>query len=173
MEISSIIQGTNLVEIINSTSNSSSVKRINEVNLKFDAKNFEKYFSSDQKAVTVTENSESYSNPAVYNYQFQTNTPASKIISTTKPFNEANKINNYEDTESEDDDSNDSYVYEQTEEISNTKTGSGYYIIINGPVDMPENNLLEKFTTEIQKRINKTYHLEYFREPGTLVDLVF
>ena len=56
MEITSIIQGTNLVEIVNSVSNSGNSKKINEIDLKFNVENFEKYISPDQKNVAVSEN---------------------------------------------------------------------------------------------------------------------
>jgi hypothetical protein len=172
MEISSIIKNPSLVEIANSTSNSSSVKKINEVDLRFDSTNFDKYYSPDQKAAAITDNPESYSNPATYNYQLQTNSPASRINTNVKLFNEKGKINDYEVLDYEDDDSNNDYSYEITDTTSSKKTGLGYYFVINGPVNSQENNLLNNYTTEFQKKINKTYHLNNFREPGTLVNLV-
>ena len=132
-----------------------------------------KDLSSDYKSAVVTENYDNYSDPAFYNYQLQTDSPASRINTNIKLFNETNKTNNCQVTSSNDDDSGYVYSYEQTEELNSTKTGSGYYFVFTGPMNNRKNNLFKKFETDFQNRINKTYHLDNFREPGTLVNLVF
>jgi|GEM_PF-2649623 hypothetical protein len=172
MQLNSINPNTNLVEIINSASNVSGVKKINEADFTSDFKNFENSSSLNYKAVVLNEELNQSANSAVYSLKLNPQAPAAQISKANKTFLEAAKANYFQidDTEDESTGSIGNYL---PEKIENNKKGSGFYIVIGGRDNFPSTKLLKNFTSEFQKRINKTYHLGFEREPGTLVDLVF
>lgn len=172
MQLNSINPNTNLVEIVNSVSNVSGVKKINEAEFKSDLKNFEKSSSLNYKAVVLNEDLNQSVNAAVYSLKLNPQAPAAQISKANKTFLEAAKANHFQidDTEDESTESIGNYL---PEKIESNKKRSGFYIVIGGRDNFQSSKLIKNFTSEFQKRINKTYHLGFEREPGTLVDLVF
>lgn len=171
MQLNSLSPNSNLVEIISSAVNLSGVKKINEADFKSDFRNFEKSSSGNYHAVVLNEDTNQSVNAAVYSLKLNPQAPAAQISKANKTFLEAAKAN-YLGIENAEEDSTESLANYLPEKIESNKKGSGFYIVFGGRDNFPSSKLIKNFTSEFQKRINKTYHLGFEREPGTLVDLV-
>lgn len=151
-------------EYLDAKINSFSIKNINEIKKEIDYNTFLKNLSDDKKFAIVTEKADE----DLKNHnelRFQEYTPVARPLESSTIFNETKKVkrtrkNFYRHYYSE----------EETQKSVESKNEKGFYIIIDGMIFQPEKKNEE--LSYIQKRINKIYHLNYARDPGTLVNVI-
>ena len=148
------------------------VRKNNSLKLDQNKKSFLESAAKDVKNTIVSEKLEESQSIQDYNLRLQQNTPAAKLLNTTKAFNETNKnekINYKKDSENfieltETDD---------YEKVRNSSGSEGYYIVINElKTDTSKKNKLMNSLDRWRERINSTYHLGLQKQPGTLVNLI-
>lgn len=156
---------------INSSTDGSGVRKLNETKFQNEEKTYLKYSTQDMRNIKVSEKMDENNTIKDYNVPLQQNTPASKLLRIIKSFNETNKI--YETNDDED------YTdFEELDESSepNLKADAskeiGFYVVIDDNKSNRDVKKIKKPLDLWRGRINKTYHLGFMKEPGTLVNVV-
>jgi hypothetical protein len=134
-----------------------------------DVNSFEKQLSEEAKSTVVSEQQNSYTNPASFNYQYQNNVPV--LSTTSQTYNETAKapVSN-EDSSAKDESENYDYYVKEGAEKSNP-TSLGYYIIDNSLNSASGAKTSQKLSSPMQDRLNKIYNLNFSIEPGTIVNV--
>lgn len=159
-----------IVEIIQSGASHNYIRKVIEVDVKKDFGEYEKNVSRENKNYTAAENPRPEQNINAYNYTLSPYSPATKSTNAGRVHNE--RFKNYEESLDSADETYD-IVEEEQGNIPAELHGKGFYFIVNTPGKKFGQTFLKEFSSEVQKRIKKAYHVGYNREPGTLVDLVF
>ncbi len=169
MQINPVNMNANFVEMV-SSAQMNTIRRINETNLDNSYKAFEKAIRN-QTNIVSSEKLETTPSIQEYNLRLQANAQLSNPNNANKIFNELKtgnvkfskgvqryKIENF-DTEEE-----------NNEE---TKTGTGYYVVLNREENGSALNQIKNHTNSLYEKIREAYRLGFKKEPGTLVNLVF
>lgn len=171
MSVTAVNTNPIYADYVNSFSDTNSVRRVNEIKLQQDEKTFIKYTPQDRKDTIVSEKLDEKDSGTNYNFQFQSNTPLSKLLETIKAFNETRKTNK---AKTEDDDYTDFIDLPETDEdkINDSSKGIGYYIVMDQRNQTSDTKLLKKFSDPWKEKINRTYNVGFRKNPGTLVNLL-
>lgn len=171
MSISATNTSPYYVEYINTSSDVSGIRKINESKLQNEEKTFLKYSTKDLRSIKVSEKMDENDTIKDYNIPLQQNTPTVRLLNILKSFNEAKKTESPEKDEGFAD-------FTEIDESSNTENNRpspdeiGFYVVIN---ENNTNNDVKRTKKPIdlwRNRINSIYHLGFMKEPGTLVNAV-
>lgn len=159
------------VGYISSSSDVTRVYKSSESKSQNEEKTFLKYSNQDQKNIKVSEKSDENRTIKDYNIPLQPNTPAAKLLNILKSFNETAKSASIND---EEDYVEFTEIDESSEEINNNASPNeiGYYVVIDEKVPPKVSKKMNRPLDMWKRRINKTYHLGFMKEPGTLVNVV-
>jgi len=156
-----------IYEFINSKIDSNSVKNISELKKEFDYETFLKYTSNEKKNLIVSEKADDNPNQNRSDVRFHENTPIARPLESSTIFNETKKVFNKRTRRNF---TSYNYSEEAPQNTVESKNEKGFYIIIDGMIFQPATKNEE--LSYIQKRINKVYHINYTKDPGTLVNVI-
>lgn len=171
MSVSATNTNPYYLEYINSSSDGSSVRKINDSKFQNEEKAYLKYSTQDQRNIKVSEKLDEKKTLQDYNILLQQNTPAAKLLGIIKTFNETKKI--YE-TNKEEDYVDFIEIDESSEEEYNQPSPNeiGFYVVLDDRNTAKELKRINGPLEIWRRRINNTYHLGFKREPGTLVNVI-
>lgn len=156
-----------LYEFINSKIDLNSVKNISEQKKELDYKTFLKFTSNEKKNLFVSEKADDNLNQNKSDLRFHENTPIARPLESSTIFNETKKVLNKRTRRNF---TSYNYSEETPQKTIESKNEKGFYIIIDGTVFLPAEK--NEDLSYIQKRINKVYHINYTKDPGTLVNVI-
>ncbi|MBA4406628.1 hypothetical protein C0389_05080 [bacterium] len=156
---------------INSSTDGSGVRKLNETKFQNEEKTYLKYSTHDQRNIKVSEKMDENRTIQDYNIPLQQSTPTVKLLKILKSFNETKKTDltnnkaDYVDFTEINRSSEEEPVQKSPDEI-------GFYIVIDEHETNKDVKKIKKPIDIWQKRINSTYHLGFMKEPGILVNVV-
>lgn len=155
-----------IYEFINSKIDLNSVKNISELKKELDYETFLKYTSIEKKNLIVSEKADDNPNQNKSDVRFHENVPIARPLESSIIYNETQKVNKKKLSRYY---SFSNFEEEKTEAAQESINEKGFYIIIDGRILQSYKNSEDKLSY-MQKRINKIYHINKFRDPGTLVN---